>query len=292
MSRLDWANYALSPGIQHAITDVETCPPRLHCSSANPATRWKLKLAPSALLLLLASAPLLSQAPEAPAAQPANPSVASDSMSSIVADLDKLQTASSQAAETIGRLNIGKWRASSEAKSAAQANANSVQRNLTSAMPGMIAAVRAAPNDLNAEFKLYRNLNAVYEVFGTVVDATRLYGPRADYDALSQQMRAFESVRRKLGEGLEQLTAEAQHNLDQLRAQIKTQQDQLAASEAATADARKQLELAQAEFAKKSAPKKKTVAKKPAATGNSSNPNTSGTNSSTQPTTGSPTPKS
>ena len=267
-------------------------PPRLRRPSANPATRWKLKLASSALLLLLASVPLLSQAPEAPAAQPANPSVASDSMSSIVPDLDKLQTASSQAAETIGRLNIGKWRASSEAKSAVQADANSVQRNLTSAMPGMIAAVRAAPNLLNAEFKLYRNLNALHEVFATVVDATRLYGPRADFDALSQQMRTFESVRRKLAEGLEQLTADTQRNLDQLRTQIKTQQDQLATSEAATADARKQLELAQAELAKKSAPKKKTVAKKPAATGNSSNPNTSGTNSSTQPTTCSVTPKS
>lgn len=159
-------------------------------------------------------------------------------------------------------------------------------------MPGMIAAVRAAPNLLNAEFKLYRNLNALHEVFGTLVDATRVYGPRADFDALSQQMRTFESVRRKLAEGLEQLTADTQRNLDQLRTQIKTQQDQLATSEAATADARKQLELAQAELAKKSAPKKKTVAKKPAATGNSSNPNTSGTNSSTQPTTGSPTPKS
>ena len=290
-SRPDWANYALSTGIQHAITDVETWPTSF-ATLVRAATRWKLKLASPALLLLLASAPLLSQLPEAPAAEPPSPSVASDSMSSIVADLDKLQTASSQAAETIGRLNIGKWKASSEAKTAAKADVNSVQRNLTSAMPGMIAAVRAAPNDLNAEFKLYRNLNAVYEVFGIVVDATRLYGPRADYDALSEQMRTFESVRRKLGEGLEQLTAEAQHNLDQLRAQIKTQQDQLAASEAATADARKQLELAQAEFAKKSAPKKKTVAKKPAATGNSSNPNSSGTNTSTQPTTGSPTPKS
>lgn len=250
-----------------------------------------MKVATPALLLLLASAPLLSQAPDAPAAEPPSP-VASDSMSSIVPELDKLQTASSQAAETIGRLRIEKWKASSEAKSAAQADATSVQRNLTSAMPGMIAAIRAAPNDLNAEFKLYRNLNALHEVFGTVVDATRLYGARADYDALSQQMQTFESVRRKLGEGLEQLTADAQHNLDQLRAQIKTQQDQLAASEAATADARKQLELAQAELAKKSVPKKKTVAKKPAATGDSSNSNTSGTNSSTQPTTASPTPKS
>jgi cytochrome c556 len=243
------------------------------------------------LLLLFASAPVLSQAPEPPAAQPAGTSVANDS-NSIVPDLEKLQTASSDAAETIGRLNIEKWKANGEAKSAARADADSVKRNLTAAMPGMIAAVRAAPDDINAEFKLYRNLSALHEVFGTVVDATRLYGPKSDYEALAQQMRTFESARRKLGEGLERLTADTQRNLDQLRTQIKTQQDQLAASQAETADARKQLALAQAELAKKPAPKKKTVAKKPAATGSSSNPTTSGASPNSQPTTAPPPPKS
>jgi septal ring factor EnvC (AmiA/AmiB activator) len=159
-------------------------------------------------------------------------------------------------------------------------------------MPGMIAAVRTAPDNVNADFKLYRNLNALHEVFGTVVDTTRLYGSKGDYDALAQQMRTFESVRRKLGEELERLTADTQHNLDELKAQIKTQQDQLLASQAETADARKQLALAQAELAKKPAPKKKAVAKKPAVTGNAPNPNTPATNSSIQTTPSSPPPKS
>ena len=249
---------------------------------------WKMTPASFALLLLLASTALLSQVPNS---SPGT-SVAADSMSSIVPDLDKLQTAASQAVEAIGRLNIEKWKASGEAKRAAQADADSVRRNLTMAMPGMIEAVRAVPDDVNAEFKLYRNLNALHEVLGTIVDAARLYGPRAQYDTLAQQMRTFESVRRKLGEGLERLTADTQHNLDQLRAQIKTEQEQLAASQAETADARKQLALAQAELAKKPAPKKKAVAKKPAPTSGAPNSNTSGTNSSSQPTTGSTPPKS
>jgi len=251
-----------------------------------------LKLASSLLLLLFASLPALSQAPESPATPPASSDTSNAVMNSIVPDLDKLQTASSEAAETIGRLNIDKWKASSDAKSAARADANSVHRNLTTAMPGMIAAVRANPDDANAEFKLYRNLSALHEVFGTVVDATRLYGSKGDYEALGRQMQTFDGVRRKLGEGLERLTADTQHNLDQLRAQIKTQQDQLAASQAETADARKQLAQAQAELAKKPAPKKKTVAKKPAATGSSPNPSTSGTSPSSQPTAASPPPKS
>lgn len=250
-----------------------------------------MKLASLVLPLFLAS-PLLSQGPESSPAPPAGGGTSAESMSSIVPELDKLQTAASQATDVIARLHIDKWKASGETKNAAQANATSVERNLTSAMPGMIGAVRADPGDVNAEFKLYRNLNALHEVFGSVVDATRLYGQKADYEALAQTMRTFESARRKLGEGLERLTADTQHNLDQLRAQIKTQQEQLADSRAETAEARKQLDLAQAELAKKSAPKKKTGARKPAPTGGASSANTMGTGSSSQPATGSTPPKS
>jgi len=249
-----------------------------------------LKLASSALLLLLLlSASLVAQAPDSVRART---NVARESMSSIAPDLDRLQAAASQTAEVLGKLHIEKWKTASEAKNAAQADADSVKRNLTAAMPGMIDAVRAAPDDVHAGFKLYRNLNALHDVLATVVDATRLYGPRADYDALAEQMRTFESVRRKLGEGLESLTADAKQNIDQLRAEIKVQEDQLATSQAETADLRKQLELAQAQLAKQTAPKKKSVTKKKSATASNPSQNPSTTNSISQPTTGAPPPKS
>src|SRR5271165_1903163 len=232
-------------------------------------------------VLLLVSASMLSQLPETQPASSAGSgekpaSDASTAKTSIVTDLDRLQTVASQAALDIGQLRIEKWKANSNAKSAARADADSVQRNLTSALPGLIDAVRSAPEDVNAEFKLYRSLNALNDVFGPLTEATRVFGQKSEYDALSQQLQVISSVCRKLGEGLEQLTAAKERELSQMRIQIKDQQEKLATAEAAAAEARKELVLAQTEPPKKAAPKKKTAAKKPVPSAGSSNSNSNG----------------
>ena len=194
-------------------------------------------------------------------------------MKSIAPDLDKLQATASQAAQDIGKLRIEKWKANPNAKNAAVADADSVKRNLTDALPRLIDAARATPEDMNAEFKLYRDLNALYDVFGMVTEATRVYGQRGEYDALSQQFQVIGSVRRRLGESLEQLTASTQGELYQIRLQIKDQQEQLAEAKAAAAEARKEVMMAQSAPPEKPAAQKKTVTKKPAARSNSASPN-------------------
>ncbi len=256
-----------------------------------------MKIALCSLLLLFAPALMLSQTPEAAPQASASggekpATTAGASMTSILPELDKLQTTSEQAAANIGQLHIEKWKANSGAKSAAQADADSVQRNLTSALPGLIGAVRSVPQDANAAFKLYRNLNALYDVFGTLTEATRVFGQRTEYETLSQQLQVVGSVRRKLGESLEQLTASTQNQLVQMRSQIKAQQQQLAAAQAETAEVRKELAVAQTPPPPKKATKKKAVAKKPAATGSGSDANSPGSSSSGQTGTGTSPPKS
>ena len=246
------------------------------------------------VVLMLTSGWAFSQTPEATTPTSASNSgnaanVASATKSPILPDLEKLETAASQISLDIGRLRIEKWKAGGIAKSAAQANADSVQRNLTSALPTLIGAVRSAPDDLNAEFKLYRNLNALCDVVSSLTDATRAFGPNSDYEALAKQSLVLNSVRRNLAESLEQLTAATQQELNQARIRIKAQQEQLAAAAKAPP---KEVVVAQTELPKKPAPKKKAVAKKPVSAGSGSNPNSSAPNSSGQTAAGTTPPKS
>jgi hypothetical protein len=246
-----------------------------------------MKIGLSFALLFVASASMMSQAPEASSenSSASPPRVVSPSASTIIPDLDRLQVVASQAAIGIGELHIEKWKAGSAAKSAAQSDADSVQRNLTSALPGLIDAVRSSPDDVNAQFKLYRNLNALYDVFNTLTEATRVFGQKSEYATLSQQLQAIGSTRRKLGESLEQLTAATQNQLNQMRIQIKAQQEQLAAAAAPP----KQIAVAQTEPPKKPPSKKKAASKKPAP---ASNANPSSSSSSGQTTAGTTVPKS
>lgn len=255
-----------------------------------------MKIGFSVLLPFLASAWMLSQTPEAPPANSVNiggrpVNVGSDSRAPILSGLDKLEGVASQISVEVGRLRIDKWKASSGAKSTAQADADSVQRNLTSALPGLIGAVRSAPEDVNAEFKLYRNVIALYDVVSALTETARTFGPKGDYVALAQQTQVLNSVRRGLGDSLEQLTATTQQELNQMRIQIKSQQEQLAAAAAAAATP-KEVVVAQPEPPKKAPPKKKAVAKKSATAGSGSNSNSSGSNSSSQTGLGTTAPKS
>jgi len=125
-------------------------------------------------------------------------------------------------------MRIDKWRADANSKQQAQSNADSIQRNLTEALPALISAVRSAPQDVNAEFKLYRNLNALYDVFASLTESAGAFGPRSDYDALARQLAVIDSIRRSLGDSLENLTAATQSEINHLRTQVKTLQQKAA----------------------------------------------------------------
>ena len=53
----------------------------------------------------------------------------------------------------------------------------------------------SAPEDLAASFKLYRNLDALYDVFGQVVEAAGAFGSKDEYQNLSNDMSALQSAR-------------------------------------------------------------------------------------------------
>jgi hypothetical protein len=239
----------------HLITFVHTTwslPASSLISAAGFSARYERKMKFLLLFLLLfvaAAAPL--------AAQTANSSATPYSLAT---DLDRLQAAASQSALDIGHMRIDKWKTDGESKRQSQTNADSVQRNLTSALPELIQGVRTAPQDLNAQFKLYRNLNALYDVMASLTESTGAFGQKSDFQALGEQLQIIESIRRDLGDGLERLTSSTQNELNQLRTRVRTQQQP-----AAAATPPKKVVVDDTQPSKKATHKKKTAAKKPPA---------------------------
>ena len=225
-----------------------------------------MKLVLSLLFVCLTSATALAQTP---AASPGTATPAGGPMTSILPDLDKLQAAASQTNTDIGRMRIDKWKTDGESKRQAQSNADSLQRNLTSALPALIDNVRSAPQDLTAGFKLYRNLNALYDVLGSFTESAGAFGPKPDYEALLQQLQVIDAVRRDLGDSLERLTAASQSELSQLRTQVRALQKAAAAAPAPP----KKVVVDDTQPAKKTVHKKKP----PATSSGSDSGNSTGT---------------
>ena len=166
-----------------------------------------------------------------------------------------LEQASKSTQSDLVALRIERWKADSGTKKQSLANVDSIQRNLQGAMPEIITQLRAAPEDLPAAFKLYRNLDALYDVMSGVVESTGAFGSKDDFQALSTDLSNLESSRRAFAGRIENLAASKEAEIARLRTDLK------AAQAAGPAEPPKKTVVDDNAPVKKPAMKKKTVAK-------------------------------
>src|SRR5438270_3384492 len=119
--------------------------------------------------------------------------------------LGEVSQASSDAQRDVSQLRIDKWKLDGDAKRRAEARAESISRNLTSALPGMLDALRVAPNSLAATFKLYRNLSALSDPLAALTDDAA-NGAKQEHNALALDLDNLERARLALGDRLARLT--------------------------------------------------------------------------------------
>ena len=171
--------------------------------------------------------------------------------------LSQLESASKSTQDDLTSLRIERWKTDASYKKQSLANVDSIQRNLKDALPEIIAQLRTMPEDLPQTFKLYRNLDALYDVLGSVVESTGAFGSKDDFQALSNDLSSFEGTRKQIAERIENLASTKEAEIVRLRTDLK------AAQAAAPATPPKKIVVDDTE-PPKPAPKKKP-APKPAA---------------------------
>src|SRR5258708_40011981 len=77
--------------------------------------------------------------------------------------LTEIQRTAQSANTDLARLQIDKWKTDSSQRQQMQQVADSLKRNIPSAVPGLISDVQAAPGSVSKAFKLYHNINVLYE---------------------------------------------------------------------------------------------------------------------------------
>ena len=169
-------------------------------------------------LLLLAAATAAAQASNS------NQPVPYASVSQMNQLLSALEQASQQTQVDLARLRVDRWKTDSNTKRQTQADIDSIERNLQTALPEMIAQLRAAPEDLVPTFKIYRNLDALYDVLGSIAENTGAFGTKDDYEIVGGDLTAFEKSRRAFADRMETLAGTKDGEIIQLRAQVRTLQ--------------------------------------------------------------------
>jgi len=191
--------------------------------------------------------------------------------------LAQMEAAAKSTQADLTRLRIERWKTDNSAKKQTLADVDSIQRNLQNALPEMIGHLRNSPEDMPATFNLYRNLDALYDVLGGVVESTGAFGPKDDFQSLSNDLSTFEGTRKQLAERMNTLASAKEQEIVRLRSDLKTAQAAIPAAPP------KKTVVDDTEPPKKPPVKKKpaTTAKKPAPT--TTTPNSTQTPPPAQP---------
>jgi len=209
-------------------------------------------------LALTLTAAAQAASPTGTAARGPVQQAANSTSATLSATLPQLQRAAENARVDLARLRVDKWKADSSVKQQTSANIESIQRNLSGALPTLVTAAQQNPASLNASFKLYRNVNVLYDVMGTVAESAGAFGGKDEYAALAQDLNNFDAARRALADAMDMMTA--QRDADFVRIQQAAQR----AQQQAVAPPPKKVVIDDNEPApKKTAPKKKKTTAAP-----------------------------
>lgn len=147
----------------------------------------------SVTLLLCLTAHAQEAVPTTPAAGP--------NVATVATQIDRAAQSTNL---DLARLRIEKWKTDNSVRQDAQHNSESLQRNLSTVLPGLTAQARSNPNDLVALFRLYRIVGAVYDVLSNVAETAGAFGPKPEYEHLALDVQRFDQARRMLGDAVEQ----------------------------------------------------------------------------------------
>ncbi len=113
-----------------------------------------------------------------------------------------LQPTLSRISQVIASLNISHWKAPNEVRAATQQNADSIQRDMSGTLPGLLATADTDPSRVSAVFPVYRNIDALYDVLLRVSETAGLAAPQREMSDIHDALQQLESARTNLGNAI------------------------------------------------------------------------------------------
>lgn len=138
--------------------------------------------------------------------------------------LTQVQQATSSTSTNIGRLHIDRWKTDQDQRQQLQQIAGALQRNIANAVPGLINDVQTSKGGVLASFKLYHNLNVVYENLSYLADVAGSLGKKEEFEPLATDAASLESARSNLSTYIEQTATKLETAYVQLNATVQARQ--------------------------------------------------------------------
>jgi hypothetical protein len=180
------------------------------------------------LLTLLFISGSVAAGAQAPPAAPAEAPAATVAPAPISFAMTNLRPALANVQTAITNLNVSHWKAPNDIRVTTQQDVNSMQRDLNTTLPALMAQADTAasgngPAALSPAFAVFRNLDALYDVMLRVTETAGLAGSASDASSLEEARAGLEDGRAKLGAWLLQAIGAQDAKVAHLQAPVAAQ---------------------------------------------------------------------
>jgi hypothetical protein len=164
-------------------------------------------------------------AQQIPATAPSQAAASSDAATAAGGKLPSalLQPGIEAVRAALAGVRLDKWKASEAVRDEADANLNSIRKDMDVTLPGLLATADGAPDSVVRVLPAYRNIEALYDVLLRVAAAARVAAPNQS-GALDQAMLTMDAARRGLGDKLQVSAAATEKQVGDLRVALKAAQ--------------------------------------------------------------------
>jgi hypothetical protein len=131
-------------------------------------------------------------------AAPAQPAAAQGASVNLNAVLLQVQQSTNAASVDIGKLRVDRWKTDPDQKQQLQHIGESLQKSIANAVPALVTNVQSSKGSVSATFKLYHNLNVIYENLNYLADVAGGLGKKEEFDPLAADCAALETARQSL----------------------------------------------------------------------------------------------
>ncbi|HEY7354660.1 MAG TPA: hypothetical protein VH596_17970 [Terriglobales bacterium] len=155
------------------------------------------------------------------------PPVSYSSISELNQLLAGLQQTSLQIQGDLSHLRVQKWKTDSKTKNQTESDIESVQRNLQTALPGILNDLKNSPESAPVTFKLYRNLDALYDVLTSIVESAGAFGNKDEFRSIDGDLGSLEQSRHAFADRMEKIASAKETEIGQLRTALQTARSEI-----------------------------------------------------------------
>jgi hypothetical protein len=134
---------------------------------------------------------------------------------------ESLRPALQQVGNSVGQINIDRWKLSQSWKAQLQSDANSIQQDLSHQLPGLFEQAQASPTALDAQLRVMQNVDALYNVLVRLTMAADLTEKKTDAALLDSAIERLEAARKTATGQIVQAAALQNQQLVQLQTRMR-----------------------------------------------------------------------